>query len=478
MRGGFCPDTNFGYHHRVHLEEGLKTLMPFQELGRDFLAMRTNAILADDMGLGKTLMAIEALKKLNITSGLIICPLSVRRTWVKVLEDQYPGVFIKELTRSNSIPHTKCFNIVNYDIVWRKPLETYLQSPWPVMIADEAHFLKSIEANRTKKILGKNGLYNHCTHRWLMTGTPVLNRPKELYAILRSLTPERLGEYRDYYKYAYKFCAAYRDTFGFNADGASNLGELANLLGPVMLRRMKEDVLEQIPEITYEKIYLDPSNKLRELTEREHHIAETQVASLRHALGLLKVIPAITHLEELLTSKNKVVVFTWHKEVAHGLKEHFKERAVMYTGEENVNEKEKSKTRFVHDATVNVFIGQLEASGVGVDGLQEICDTCVFVEMHSVPGKIKQAVDRLRRIGQANPVLAQFLVAEDSIDEKTVNALAEKGHNIKKILNEKGGPKFVHCTCAVCKSQKEIAELKRVDGLSVCKVCEKLLEVL
>ena len=456
----------------------MKTLMPFQIIGRDFLAMRYNAVLADDMGLGKTLMAIEAMKQLKITSALIVCPLGVRRTWVKVIQDQYPGTFVREITTPRAIPHQNSINVVNYDIVWREPLVKYTNISWPLLIADESHFLKTIESKRTKSLLGRQGIYNLCQRRWMMTGTPILNKPIELYPILRSLFPERLGVFQTYYRYAYRFCAGHRDTYGFNADGASNLGELAKILGPVMLRRMKEEVLDQLPEIQYEKIYLDPTNKLNELVEKENRADMTEVKSIRQAVGLLKIAPAITHIEEVLQTKAKIVAFTWHKVVAHGLKDHFKDRAVLFTGEESVDAKETAKQSFIENPKVQVFIGQLEAAGMGIDGLQHVCDTCIFVEMYGVPGKIKQAVDRLRRIGQEKGVLAQFLIAENSVDEKTVDALVAKSTNIKTILQDKGGVKFVQCRCAICKKPKEVSELKRVDEMSVCKHCEKLLEVL
>lgn len=455
------------------------TLMPFQETGRDFLAMRTNAILADDMGLGKTLMAIEAMKTCKISSGLVICPLSVRRTWVKVLLEQFPGASIQELTSTRSIPNPQSINVVNYDIAWRGKLIDQLRSVrWKVLIADESHYLKTMEAKRTKALLGKGGLHNVCDRRWMMTGTPILNRPIELYPILRSLCPERLGSFQDYYRYAYKFCAGFQDNFGFNADGASNLEELSKILGPFMLRRMKEDVLDQLPPIQYEKIYLDPSDQLMAMVKREEKSDIDEAGSIRHAIGLLKVKPAILHLEDLLLSKPKVVVFTWHKDVANKIKDHFKDGAVLFTGEQNVSEKEAAKQDFIENPKVKVFIGQLEAAGIGVDGLQKVCDTCLFVEMYSVPGKIKQAVDRLRRIGQNSSVTAQFLIVEDSVDEKIVNSLIDKSTNIKTILNEKGGPNFVKFVCHVCRKPVEMAALRRVAGMSVCKSCETTLEVL
>ena len=454
----------------------MKTLFPFQELGRDFLALRANAILADDMGLGKTLQAIEAMKMLNIQRGVILCPLGVRRTWLKTLRDQHPTAFLKEITSPGIVPEQNAINIINYDIVWREPLIKELkQLRFPVLICDESHFLKSIDAKRTKYVLGKGGIYNGCQRRWMMTGTPVLNRPIELYPVLRSICPEKLGDFQDYYKYAYKFCAAYQDTFGFNTSGASNLKELANILAPFMLRRMKEEVLPDLPSITYEKIYLDPTAKIVSLSKQEKEDMAA-APSIRQAIGLLKVKPAIVHIEELLATKNKILVYTWHKAVYHALHDHFGKKSVLFTGEESIDAKEKAKEDFIKDPNIKVFIGQLDAVGVGTDGLQEVCDTCLFVELYDVPGKIKQACDRLRRIGQDQKVLAQFLVVEESVDEDIVNHLVDKSKNINVILKEGKEVCFVTTHCAVCRGQKEMKELKRVAGLSVCKDCRPKLE--
>ena len=126
-----------------------------------------------------------------------------------------------------------------------------------------------------------------------------------------------------------------------------------------------------------------------------------------------------------------------------------------------------------------MFIGQIDTAGTGLDGLQSVCDTCVFVEMSYVPGKILQAIDRLRRIGQHRPVLAQFLVAEGSMDEELVDTLTEKSKNIEKILDESKEFRFVGAKCAVCQKTQELRNLKRVAGLTVCKdgSCETQLAV-
>lgn len=457
----------------------MKTLFPFQELGRDFLALRKNALQADDMGLGKTFMAIEAAKKLAVTNGIVLCPLTVRRTWYKNLREQYPSAYIKEITSSNHrVDHT-AINVINYDIFWREPLFTYINDlRWQLLICDESHFLKDINAKRTKFVLGKKGIHKISDIHWLMTGTPILTRPIELYPTLRCLCPANLGEYADYYKYAYHFCDAYQDVYGFNASGASNLKELSAILRPVMIRRMKEDVLDQLPDITYEKVYLDPTDKLITLTKRENATADPD-GSIRKAVGVLKIAPAIDYLTDILETKTKVVVYTWHKDVYHGLHDHFKGQSVLYTGEENADQKESNKRLFLKDERIRLFIGQINACGIGTDELQHVCDTAVFVELISVPGQIRQCIDRLRRIGQVNKVSAKFLVVEGSEDERIVDALCERSKNIRTILNERGETtNFIKFRCRLCGQDTEMSALIPTAGHSTCEKCSHKLKCL
>jgi len=461
-------------------------LMPFQETGRDFLVLRANAILADDMGLGKTYEILEAIKKLGIASGIIICPQSIRRSWVKRTREQIPLAFIKEITTSKIVPEPNAFNIVNYDIVWKEPLITLLhEQTWPVLVCDESHYLKNIDAKRTKRILGKKGLYNRCERRWMATGTPILNRPIELYSVLRALFPHALGEkYVSYYDYAYRFCAAYQGQFGFDATGASNMGELAKLLAPLMIRRLKSEVMRDLPAVTYDKIYLDPSDKLIKLTQMERKefnagkiIGEN--SSLRQALGVIKCDAAIKHLYNVLEEKKKVVVFIWHKSVADRLMQEFGPKAVRYTGGESAKEKEEAIRRFQTNTETQLFIGNIQSAGFGVDGLQDICDTAIFVEMSYVPNEIKQAIDRLNRIGQKSSVQIQFLVAEKSVDEDLIDTLSSKAKNINIIMGEErgaNGAQFVETRCRVCGKVTEMKELKRVAKIPVCQDCKKEME--
>lgn len=460
----------------------------FQKYGCNWLCSRSDAILADDMGLGKTLQVLEAIRKLHIESGLIVTPQSIRRSWVKRIREQIPEAFIKEMVTSKCIPDPMAFNVINYDIVWREPIFSLLRRyEWPVLVCDEFHFCKNIESKRTKAIFGRGGIHKNSRRRWMVSGTPLLNRPIELYPVLRSLFPVQLGEYRSYYSYAFKFCAAFKSEYGFDTSGASNLQDLARILAPVMLRRTKQEVMRDLPAVTYDKIYLDPTDQLIKLIEAEKKEFDAraligEVSSVHRALGILKAHTAVKHLQDLLQDVDKVVVFIWHKDVARIISDAFPEESVLYTGAQSTKDKDDALHKFITSPKTRIFIGNVKSAGFGVDGLQRVCDTCVFVEMSYVPKEMEQAIDRLNRIGQDNPVQVQFLVAENSVDEQTINKITEKAKNINTILNERGDrhAQFVATKCGICNSVIEIEKLKRIEILkkSVCQKCKKEMECL
>jgi len=321
----------------------------------------------------------------------------------------------------------------------------------------------------------------------MVTGTPVLNRPVELYPILRSLFPTFLGKYVGYYDFAYRFCAGHQGAFGFDATGASCLPELAAVLHPLMLRRMKSDVLSELPAVTYDKIYLDPSDKLISLTEREnaeynigHEIGE--ISSVRRALGVIKATAAVAHIRDILDTRGKVLVFFWHTDVCDMIASAFPGKCVRHTGAESTADKERNVRRFQSDPGISLFLGNIKSTGFGVDGLQEVCDTAVFVEMSYVPEELRQCIDRLNRMGQKNPVQVQFLIAENSVDERVIGTLAEKAKNINVLMGSRKEAnettEFVATRCGSCGRLTEMTELKRVMNISVCPTCRKNMECL
>ena len=165
-------------------------LMPFQEEGVEFLKAHKHALLADDMGLGKTAQAIVAANELKANKILVICPASVKIHWMhefrKWTDKPYALQIINK--KSDKIYFNTRITIINYDLVISKGIYNQLiHQEFGVGICDEAHYLKNLTAKRTKAILGKKGILTHCFCKWMLTGTPILNRPIELFPILRTL---------------------------------------------------------------------------------------------------------------------------------------------------------------------------------------------------------------------------------------------------------------------------------------------------
>jgi len=460
--------------------------LPFQTAGIQFLLDNRSALLADDMGLGKTLQAIEACKQLKAERVLVVCPLAVRRNWCRVFHQQAPHYTVREMTTARQIPLLQdhvC--VVNYDIAWRRPLFEYLrQGKWDVIICDEAHKLKTPTSNRTKAILGGKGLVSRASFRWMLTGTPVLNRPVEIWPMIRSLRPDLLGEYQSFYAFTKRFCGGREGQWGWECSGATHLEELAAMIKPLLLRRRKCDVLKDLPSVMYQKIYLNTDKRLDDLSRQEkaqYHGGNRnellgEASTLRREIGLLKLQSAIGYIEDLLEERDKVVVFGHHKDVLDGIAAHFGSAAVLCTGAQSGARKQVAVDAFVQKPCVKLFLGNIVAAGQGIDGLQTVCDTAVFVELSYVPGEVQQAISRLERMGQQDVVTAQFLLVEGSVDEDIVDTLYRKTKVIGKVMDE--NVKFAASKCSICKRDVDLGGIRRVLGTDVCENCAVNMEVL
>ena len=418
-------------------------LYPFQAEGVSFLTSKRRALLADEMGLGKTAQAIVASKELpQDSNNLIICPATVKIQWQREIEKWWPGrtTHIIEGRKKQEIPRVD-FVIINYDLLLAK--HTFLQlirRKWGVLVLDEAHYLKTSSAKRTKAVYYPKGIADHADYVWLLTGTPVLNRPIELFTHLKALVPDTLApKYYSRYDFAQKFCDARETKWGWDESGASNLEELSGLLDGFMLRRLKKDVLKQLPDKTYQTVILKGNandiDKEREAYGKTKESILGELATIRRANGCNKISQVTEHIENVLREKRKLVVFAYHRDVIGGLRGTLSAyNPAVITGSTASKQRQKEVDCFKTSSECRVFIGQIEAAGTGVDGLQNVCDTVIFAEMSYVPGQIHQAIDRCHRIGQKNPVLVQFLVLEGSIDEDIAKTVSRKEKIIKQIV--------------------------------------------
>jgi SWI/SNF-related matrix-associated actin-dependent regulator of chromatin subfamily A-like protein 1 len=468
-----------------------KKLFPYQEHGVERLLDRRHLLLCDDPGLGKTIQCIEALNRIGKEDSiiLVICPKSVLGVWQSELEEWLAphlaaswGIHIASV-KDKPVPRPGTITLLNYDITWK--LEEELHSlTFDVLICDECHYLKSLDSKRTKTILGdltkkdpKPGI--RADYMWLLTGTPVLNRPVELFTLVHAIDPM---EFPTFEEYANRYCdPKTRTVFQRRGhavtikdySGASNLEELSKRLEAIMVRRYKMDVLSQLPPKFRSCICLaggeDIAIQERELLRaalEESNITESvtggmdlddfgssaeklmsylqnsrsdneilaKISAVRQATALRKLKPALELLDEYITQE-KVVVFVHHRAVYDAVMEHYGDQAVGIKGGMEGSDRDAAVRRFQDDPNVRVFVGSIRAAGLGLT--LTASSHVVFLELDWSPGVMNQAEDRCHRVGQANSVRIKYFVFKDTIDAWLSKSLMFKQSSINQILPEK-----------------------------------------
>lgn len=460
----------------LSVPEGLH-LFPYQEEGAKFLLRRTSALLADDMGLGKTAQVLVAINSdPEIHSVLVICPASVKLNWVREakrwLTREFQVAYLSGRTPEPLDLSGNVLYVINYDIAaaWSKELSRHL---WDVIVLDESHYLKNTKAQRTKAILGSKigqEFPLRSKRRIALSGTPIVNRPVEAWPVLAWLDPEKWG---NFWAYAKRYCGAYHNGWGWDFSGASNLEELnARLRKTIMLRRTKNEVLKDLPSKIRQVLEL-PANGASSIIRREREewerwqdeiakakaamelakaeseealaqafanlqrvvrVAFNEMSKVRHEVALAKASVAVEHIRDVLESKEKVVVWVHHRDVAEILVDGLKDyNPVVVLGGVSAEERAEAVRRFQEDSSVRVFVGGITAAAEGIT--LTAADTAVFVELDWRPGKLLQAEDRIHRIGQTRGVLVQYLVFEGSLDATMAQKLAKKMEVIAKAVD-------------------------------------------
>lgn len=432
----------------------------YQKAGISSAIDRKNVLIADEMGLGKTIQAIGVINATAPARVLIICPASLKGNWHRELdawlvERQYPVILS---TKHKARMNRDGIYIINYDILNR--LEWLASTEWDLLIADECHAVKNKKAQRSKSF------YEICKKskaKIFLTGTPILNRPAEIFPMIQAL-----GFPMSFWEFGKRYCEMEKGRFGLKADGSSNLDELNNKLrATVMIRRLKKDVLTDLPDKMRQVVTLPAENYQQELFREKEAEAKLQqkrfmlqsardaakgtdhfaaavealkefevssiqeITRLRKETAIAKAPAVVAHVLECLESgAGPVILFAHHKEVISLLADGLKSvRVVKLTGDMDLQDRQRSVDLF-QAGKADVFIGSIRAAGVGITLHRS--STVVFAEQDWTPGLMVQAEDRAHRIGQKNCVLVQVIVIEDSIDAKFAKTLLRK----EKIANE------------------------------------------
>jgi hypothetical protein len=270
-------------------------LYPFQTAGVDFLAANRRAYLADEMGLGKTVQAIVATRLVKPRQTVVVCPASVRENWKREWEE-WGGHGALHVTSYSSLIR-RLPNVGELDLV----------------ILDEAHYVKTPSSKRTKAALK---LAQRASRAWLLSGTPMPNDPRELYAVFKHLWPD-LMEGSTAFDWMDRYCRWSASDYGYRVWGTTPLArtELAPKLRTFMLRRRLRDVALDLPSLrfTAQSLPKDP-----DLTERLEELGvdpdnEESMSTLRRMLGTYKAPLVAREVErELREQQYESVVILYH----------------------------------------------------------------------------------------------------------------------------------------------------------------------
>jgi hypothetical protein len=408
------------------------TLEGFQVEGVNHFASSFHAMNGDDPGLGKTIQAIAAAQAVGAKRVLVTTPASVRSSWAWHLKEM-------------GVPNREGWDIISYN----QAHSVKLQAAYDVWIGDEIHFCKTLSSKRTQAVFGAGGLARRARYKWPMSGTWAPNyRPVELYPVLKALHPA----FKDmtFGRYANEYCGAFWDGRGLNVKGASRLEELRDRIGGFMLRRTEQEVFSDRlePLIILAPLTLTAEDQ-REIWEAEDEIGgrEMRISSryeqfsqlgdtsrLLRLLGVAKTRQVVAYVQDLLETVDKVVVFAHHKDVMASLFDSFNALGYLptvYKGGMSDASKDAALSAFKRGGC-RVFIGQDQAAGTGINGLQEVCSTAVFAEWAWTPGETAQRIRRLARMGQKDPLVkAHVLFAAGTLDEVMVQV-----HNRKERVGE------------------------------------------
>lgn len=446
-------------------EEILATLRPYQIEGVQWLErlrkMHLNGILADDMGLGKTLQTIITLTQAKnggaSMPSLVVCPTSLVYNWKEEINKFNPNLSVlavdgipthRKKAISDSSEHDVL--VTSYSLL-QKDIDLYKEIPFHYAILDEAQAIKNRGTRNAKSVKQLKS-----KHRLVLSGTPIENSLEELWSLFDYLMPGLLSTYDRFV-----------DKYIRNSNtGKSGVENLKKKVSPFILRRMKEDVIHDLPPISEIVYHCHLSHSQNELYRSYAASAREELSKLVKKEGFEKVqihvLATLTRLKQicchpaliakekaeagdsakydmllellqtLIEGKHRTVVFSQYTKMLHILKEDLTKMGVPFeyldgTSKNRVN----IVKRFNEDATIPVFLVSLKAGGSGLNLVG--ADTVIHYDMWWNPAVENQATDRVHRIGQLNSVSSYKLVTLNSIEEHIVK-LQDRKRGLEQLV--------------------------------------------
>ncbi len=434
-----------------------KTLRPFQheciQQMLDFIRKRTCCYNAFEMGLGKTPQAIVCANSIGSRYVLVICPAVMRRTWENEIREWAPDAKATVVTKEKDIsfvnaPGQAHYLIASYDFVARHA-KRFANLYIALLILDEADYLKNRKSLRTKEILGK--IWPRSVYRIALSGTPFSVSVADAYPMFNACDP---ASFPNFYSFAETYTNVKRTAWGDKYEGIKNAEQLKRITrSRFLVRRLKKDVLKELPPKVFQIIELGEEYKLtltlEEKAAQKRFVEilkqslvngttppppDVSVAELRRRQGEKKRKPVVDFVKSFLEKDIPIILFAWHKEVMRGLAEDLADYSpAIITGETSDKDRNDAVNNFQSGAT-NLFLGNIRAGGVGITLTR--ASHVAFAELDYSPSKIAQAADRAHRIGQKDSVNVYFLVVKDSLDSEVLKEVMKKMSSFEEALGD------------------------------------------
>lgn len=448
LASGDCIDQSLD---KILPSEMCSKLMQFQWEGVDFALQRGGrCLIGDDMGLGKTLQAIAVARVYRRDWPLlIVCPSSLRLNWKDEIlkwlgEDVDEDEILVVMKGSDCDRRLSLINIVSYELVQKIPMAQV--SKCKFVVCDESHYLKSMNSKRTKFLVP---VIRKARRALLLSGTPALSRPVELFSQLNALEQNVFPKYGEFTE---RYCNAHHSRWGWDVSGSSNLEELHTLMrGTCLIRRKKDDVLTQLPPKQRQVIWVEVKPSLqreiqraqKELQEVEamasHAGADQDNTTLQNAVraasqklyklsGAGKLDAVQDYIKDLVAGDVKLIVFAHHREILDALstfsKDKLKVPYIRIDGDTPQTDRQGLCSEFQTNAQCRVAVLSITAAGVGLT--LTAASVVVFAELYWNPGSLLQAEDRAHRIGQRDCVLVKYILGRDTHDQSIWRTVKNK----------------------------------------------------
>jgi len=457
------------------------SLFPYQKEGvqQAFDVYGGRVLLADDMGLGKTRQALSFIGHCLPARVLVVCPSYLRYHWTHALKEwlDVDGQLVKK--GNETLDGDAC--IVSYDMLSALKIPTGV---FEVVVCDESHYVKSRKTKRTK---AATPLVRSARFAMLVTGTPALNRPIELFSQLMMLRPSYV---KNYTAYAKRYCNGKVTPFGYDDRGASLGHELHWVLRRgFMVRRLKRDVLTQLPPKTRHTVWLevksgeltDVASGFRQWKELNNSMYKLPAGSEAQRLQMFERQKVISQLfvataaakceaiarwvVDALAEGRSFIFFAYHQVVLDAVEEAVRGTYayMRIDGATPAARRQANVEAFQADDSLRLAILSIMAAGTGVT-LTRVSE-CVFGELYWVPGVMIQAEDRIHRISQTERCDIYYLLGTDTLDTYVHPALCKKLATLDSLVDKRTDRTFKGATTTSVPADEEESLLKVISKL-------------